>query len=117
MAAAADPAQGSGERSAAYGSARPPGAGCCSPRCSARAWPCIDATVVNIALPAIGATSTRTSAGLQWTVNGYALTLASLILLGGSLGDRYGRRRVFVIGVVWFALRRCSAGSRRTSRR
>ena len=43
------------------------------------------------------------AAGLQWTVNGYTLSLAALILLGGSLGDRYGRRRVFVIGVVWFA--------------
>src|ERR1700724_2855340 len=42
--------------------------------------------------------------GLQWTVSGYLLTLASLILLGGSLGDRYGRRRLFVIGVIWFAL-------------
>src|SRR6185312_15185388 len=42
--------------------------------------------------------------GLQWTVNAYTLTLASLILLGGSLGDHLGRRRVFVVGVVWFAL-------------
>jgi len=42
-------------------------------------------------------------AGLQWIVNGYTLTLSSLMLLGGSLGDRFGRRRVFVIGVVWFA--------------
>ncbi len=43
-------------------------------------------------------------AGLQWTVNGYALTLAALILLGGSLGDRFGRRRVFVLGVAWFGV-------------
>jgi EmrB/QacA subfamily drug resistance transporter len=43
-------------------------------------------------------------AGLQWTVNAYTLTLAGLILLGGSLGDRFGRRRVFLIGMVWFAL-------------
>ncbi len=41
---------------------------------------------------------------LQWVVTGYTLTLASLLLLGGSLGDRYGRKRVFVIGVAWFAL-------------
>ena len=40
---------------------------------------------------------------LQWTVNAYMLTLAGLILLGGALGDRFGRRRVFVIGVMWFA--------------
>ena len=64
----------------------------------------IDATVVNIALPRIGTEFRASSAGLQWTVNGYTLTLASLILLGGSLGDRYGRRRIFVIGVGWFAV-------------
>jgi EmrB/QacA subfamily drug resistance transporter len=63
----------------------------------------IDSTVVNIALPAIGRDLGADAAGLQWTVNGYALSLASLILLGGSLGDRFGRRRVFLIGVAWFA--------------
>jgi EmrB/QacA subfamily drug resistance transporter len=64
----------------------------------------IDATVVNIALPQIGERLHADAAGLQWTVNGYTLSLASLILLGGSLGDRFGRRRVFVIGIVWFAV-------------
>ncbi|MGY1855455.1 MFS transporter [Modestobacter sp. SYSU DS0290] len=64
----------------------------------------LDATAVNVALPAIGADLDATLAGLQWTVNGYTLALAALILLGGALGDRYGRRRVFVVGVVWFAL-------------
>ncbi len=64
----------------------------------------IDATVVNIALPAIGRDLESGAAGLQWTVNGYALSLAALILLGGSLGDRYGRKRVFQIGVGWFAV-------------
>lgn len=64
----------------------------------------IDATVVNIALPAIGADLHAGFAGLQWTINAYTLTLASFILLGGSLGDRYGRRRVFLVGVGWFAL-------------
>jgi EmrB/QacA subfamily drug resistance transporter len=63
----------------------------------------LDATVVNIALPQIGRSLGADFAGLQWTVNGYTLTLASLILLGGSLGDRFGRRRIFVIGTVWFA--------------
>ncbi len=63
----------------------------------------IDATVVNVALPAIGRDLHTDFAALQWTVTAYSLTLASLILLGGSLGDRFGRRRVFVIGVVWFA--------------
>ena len=64
----------------------------------------IDATVVNIALPQIGESLGADAAGLQWTVNGYALSLASLILLGGSLGDRFGRRRVFMIGIGWFAV-------------
>ncbi|NIZ93272.1 MFS transporter [Kineococcus rubinsiae] len=64
----------------------------------------IDATVVNVALPTIGAEFGASFAALQWVVTGYTLTLAALILLGGSLGDRYGRRRVFVVGVAWFAV-------------
>ncbi len=64
----------------------------------------IDATVVNVALPAIGEALDADFTTLQWTVSAYALTLASFILLGGVLGDRFGRRRVFVVGVVWFAL-------------
>ncbi|GIM93817.1 DHA2 family efflux MFS transporter permease subunit [Paractinoplanes toevensis] len=63
----------------------------------------VDATVVNIALPEIGRSLSAEASGLQWTVNGYALSLASLILLGGSLGDRFGRKRVFMIGIAWFA--------------
>jgi EmrB/QacA subfamily drug resistance transporter len=63
----------------------------------------IDATVVNVALERIGTDLGADFAGLQWTVNAYTLTLAALILLGGSLGDHFGRRRVFVVGVVWFA--------------
>ncbi|MFI9721169.1 DHA2 family efflux MFS transporter permease subunit [Streptomyces sp. NPDC052396] len=64
----------------------------------------LDSTVVNVALPHIGRDLGAGLAVLQWTVNAYMLTLAGLILLGGALGDRYGRRRVFVVGVVWFAL-------------
>jgi len=64
----------------------------------------LDATVVNVALPAIGQGFGASLMGLQWTVNAYSLTLASLLLLGGSLGDRYGRRRLFVFGVLWFAV-------------
>ncbi len=64
----------------------------------------LDATVVNIALPRIGESLGTDVAGLQWTLNGYTLTLASFILLGGSLGDKLGRRKVFVLGAVGFAL-------------
>src|SRR5262245_65206100 len=64
----------------------------------------LDMTVVNVALPTIGRALNATVGGLQWIVNGYTLTLASLILIGGSLGDRFGRRRVVLVGVVWFAV-------------
>jgi EmrB/QacA subfamily drug resistance transporter len=64
----------------------------------------IDATVVNIALPDIGRDLHVGFSSLQWTITAYTITLASLILLGGSLGDRFGRRRVFVVGVAWFAV-------------
>src|SRR5438874_880475 len=62
----------------------------------------LDGTVVNVALPDIGRDLGASTATLQWVLNGYLLTLASLILLGGALGDRYGRRRVFVFGVGVF---------------
>ncbi|MGI8458178.1 MAG: MFS transporter [Propionibacteriaceae bacterium] len=68
----------------------------------------LDGTVVNVALARIGIDLGAGFNGLQWVVNGYTLTLAALILLGGVLGDLYGRRRVFEIGTVWFAL--ASAG-------
>src|SRR5579859_5120695 len=64
----------------------------------------IDATVVGIALPAIGRDFHVGLADLQWVVTAYTLTLAGLLLVGGSLGDRFGRKKVFLIGVVWFAL-------------
>ncbi len=64
----------------------------------------LDATVVNVALGRIGRDLDSDLGGLQWTLNGYTLTLAALILLGGSLSDRLGRRRMFVVGTVWFAL-------------
>ena len=64
----------------------------------------IDATVVGIALPAIGHDFGASLATLQWVVTAYTLTLAGLLLFAGALGDRYGRKRFFVIGVVWFAV-------------
>lgn len=64
----------------------------------------IDATVVSVALPAIGRSFDASFADLQWVVTAYVLTLAAFILVGGALGDRYGRRRVFVAGVLWFAV-------------
>ncbi|MBR7835713.1 MFS transporter [Actinospica durhamensis] len=64
----------------------------------------IDATVVGIALPAIGRDFGATVSGLQWVVTAYTLTLGGLLLVGGALGDRHGRKRYFVIGVIWFAL-------------
>jgi len=64
----------------------------------------LDGTVVNVALPAIGKDLNATTSQLQWMLNAYLLSLASLILLGGSLGDRYGRRAIFTVGVAWFTL-------------
>ncbi len=63
----------------------------------------IDATVVGIALPSIGRDFGASLATLQWVVTAYTLTLAGLLLFAGALGDRYGRKRFFVIGVIWFA--------------
>lgn len=70
----------------------------------------IDSTVVGIALPTIGRDFHVGVAALQWVVSGYLLTLASFLLLGGSLSDRYGRRRLFSIGVVWFAVASVACG-------
>jgi MFS family permease len=64
----------------------------------------IDSTVVAVALPAIGRNLHAGFQALQWTVTSYTLTLASLILLAGSLSDRWGRRRVFLAGLGWFTL-------------
>jgi EmrB/QacA subfamily drug resistance transporter len=75
----------------------------------------LDSTVVNVALPSIGEDLDVGVRSLQWTVNAYLLTLSALVLLGGSLGDRFGRRRVFVIGVVGFALASLLCGAAPTS--
>src|ERR1700722_9679056 len=63
----------------------------------------IDGTVVNVALPALQSALGATLAQVQWVVESYALFLAALILVGGSLGDIYGRRKIFVAGVVLFS--------------
>jgi EmrB/QacA subfamily drug resistance transporter len=70
---------------------------------AASAMASLDATVVNVALPHIGDDLDATVSQLQWVLTGYLLALASLILVAGALGDRVGRRRVFLIGTVWFA--------------
>jgi EmrB/QacA subfamily drug resistance transporter len=70
----------------------------------------LDATVVGIALPSIGRSLHSGVAPLQWVVTGYLLTLTAFLLLGGSLGDRFGRRRLFSIGTVWFAIASAACG-------
>ncbi len=64
----------------------------------------LEATVVNVAIPEIGRDLGATTGDLQWILNGYLLTLSAFILLGGSLGDRIGRRLIFNVGIVWFTL-------------
>ena len=64
----------------------------------------LDATVVNLALPHIGTDLDASFSGVAWVLNGYTFSLASLILIGGSLGDRFGRRRIFLVGAAWFTL-------------
>jgi EmrB/QacA subfamily drug resistance transporter len=70
----------------------------------------LDATVVSIALPTIGRDFGTGVAALQWVMNGYTLTLAAFLLIGGALGDRFGRRKVYVIGIVWFAVASAACG-------
>lgn len=62
----------------------------------------LTATVVNVALPALAEDLDASSSAQQWVINSYLLTIASLILIGGTLGDRYGRLRIYRIGVIWF---------------
>lgn len=64
----------------------------------------IDATIVGIALPTIGRDFGASIAGLQWVSTAYTLTLGGLLLVAGSLGDHYGRKRYFLVGVIWFAI-------------
>ena len=70
----------------------------------------IDSTVVNVAMPAIQASFHATVVGVQWVIESYGLFLAALILVGGSLGDIFGRRRMFMVGVVLFAAASAACG-------
>ncbi len=70
----------------------------------------IDGSVVNVALPAIQSSLSTNLATMQWVINGYLLALASLILLGGAAADRFGRRRIFLIGLVGFAAASLACG-------
>lgn len=70
----------------------------------------IDASVVNVALPAIQGDLAASIPAIQWVANGYMLTLAALILLGGAAGDRYGRRTVFLVGLVGFVATSVACG-------
>ena len=70
----------------------------------------LDSTVVNVALPSIGRELETGLSGLQWIVDGYVLTLASLLILGGSLGDRYGRRRMMIVGLIAFGAASAACG-------
>src|SRR5258705_13840807 len=77
----------------------------------------IDGSVVNIALPALQATMDATISDVQWVVEAYTLFLAALMLTGGALGDRLGRKRIFLIGVVVFTAGADSFGVVRQQRR
>src|SRR5262245_18111557 len=72
--------------------------------CLAQIMILVDVTIVTVALPSIQRELDVTPANLEWVVNAYTLVLAAAILLGGSLGDRFGRRRVFLIGLIVFTL-------------
>src|ERR1700677_3112183 len=64
----------------------------------------LDSTIVNVALPAIGRNLHASVAGLQWTIDGYTLVLASLLMLSGATADRIGRLRVFQVGLAVFTV-------------
>src|SRR5881275_2924999 len=70
----------------------------------------IDGTVVNVALPALQSSLNATAVDVQWVIEAYSLLLSALLLVGGSLGDHYGRRRIFLIGVGIFAMASAACG-------
>src|SRR5688572_2355363 len=70
----------------------------------------IDGTVVNVALPALQTSLNATATGMQWVIEAYSLLLSAFLLVGGSLGDHYGRRRIFLIGIALFAAASAACG-------
>lgn len=70
----------------------------------------IDGTALNVALPSLQASLQASGAGLLWIINAYLLMLAALILVGGSLGDRLGRKKVFMAGISLFGLASLACG-------
>ena len=72
--------------------------------CVGQAMILLDVTIVNVALPSIQRELGVTPANLEWVINAYCLTLGSLLLVGGALGDRYGRKRVYIVGLTLFTL-------------
>src|SRR5437879_5854615 len=76
----------------------------------------IDATVVNVALPALQADLQATITDVQWIIEAYALFLGGLILVGGSLGDQFGRKRVFLAGVTVFTIASVACGLAQSTR-
>src|SRR5215468_8403583 len=70
----------------------------------------IDGTVVNVALAALQTNMNATAVDVQWVVEAYSLLLSAFLLVGGSLGDHYGRRRIFLIGVALFAVASAACG-------
>jgi EmrB/QacA subfamily drug resistance transporter len=97
-----DPATGTAPEELAFGTAR--GRWVLAATVLGSGIASLDATVVGIALPSINRSFGGGVGTLQWVVTGYSLTLAAFLLLGGSLGDRLGRRRIFSIGIAWFAI-------------
>jgi predicted MFS family arabinose efflux permease len=76
----------------------------------------VDITIVNVALPSIQRSLHASLTGLQWVVDAYAVTLAALILTAGALADRYGRRLVFIVGIVVFSTASLLGGIARRDR-
>ncbi|HSZ37652.1 MAG TPA: MFS transporter [Acidimicrobiales bacterium] len=103
-----EPAAGTAEEELAFGTAR--GRWVLAATVLGTGIAFLDSTVVGIALPSISRAFGGGVGTLQWVITGYSLTLAAFLLLGGSLGDRLGRRRMFSLGIAWFAVASAACG-------